>query len=114
MANISPSVLKQASRLACKSSLSAATRRSAQALPRVASAQISRAQSRSYVSETKRNDASITDTKVETAIRLDKKDFEKAGLSMSKQQNGSEVSVSPMAGRFPLVITVLYPALCLV
>lgn len=101
MANISPSVLKQASRLACKSTLSAATRRNARALPRVASAQISGAQSsRSYVSGTKRNDAAITDTKVETAIRLDKKDFEKAGLAMSQQQNGSEISVSPMAGRF--------------
>jgi cysteine desulfurase len=102
MANISPSVLKQASRLASKSSLSAATRRNACAFSRVANSQISRAQSRSYVSETKRNDASITDTKVETAIRLDKKDFEKAGLSMNSQQNGSEVSVSPMAGRFSM------------
>jgi cysteine desulfurase len=98
MANITPSVLKQASRLASKSTLSSAARRSA--FTRVANSQISRAQSRSYVSETKRNDASITDTKIETAIRLDKKDFEHAGLSMNAQQNGSEVSVSPMAGTF--------------
>ncbi|OIW28866.1 cysteine desulfurase-like protein [Coniochaeta ligniaria NRRL 30616] len=97
MANISPSVLKQASRLASKSSLSSAARRNANAFSRVANSQISRSQSRSYVSETKRNDASITDTKVETAIRLDKKDFEKAGLSMNSQQKGSDVSVSPMA-----------------
>ncbi|KAJ9164662.1 Cysteine desulfurase-like protein [Coniochaeta hoffmannii] len=95
MANITPSVLKQASRLASKPSLSSAARRSA--FSRVANSQISRAQSRSYVSETKRNDASVTDSKIETAIRLDKKDFEKAGLSMNSQQNGSEVSVSPMA-----------------
>lgn len=103
MANISPAVLKQASRLASKSSLSSAARRNAtNAFSRVANSQISRAttQSRSYVSETKRNDASVADTKVETAIRLDKKDFENAGLSMnSPQQKGgsSDVSVSPMA-----------------
>ena len=99
MANISPTVLKQASRLASKSSLSTAARRNANAFSRVANSQISRAPpSRSYVSETKRNDASVADTKIETAIRLDKKDFDNAGLSMSSQQKGSDVSVSPMAG----------------
>lgn len=98
MANISPIVLKQASRLASKSSLSTAARRNANAFSRVANSQISRTPTRSYVSETKRNDASITDTKFDTAIRLDKKDFEKAGLAMSSEQKGSDVSVSPMAG----------------
>ncbi|KAB5535157.1 cysteine desulfurase-like protein [Coniochaeta sp. 2T2.1] len=94
MANITPTVLKQASRLASKSSLSSTARAS---FSRVAASQISKAPSRSYVSETKRNDASVTDTKVDTAIRLDKKDFEKTGLSMNADQKGSNLSVSPMA-----------------
>lgn len=94
MASISPSVLKQASRLASKSSLTSAARRT---FPRVASTQVSRVQSRTYVSETKRNDAQIADAKIETAIHLDKKDFEKAGLSLNAQ-DGSNQKVSPMAG----------------
>lgn len=98
MANISPSVLKQASRLATKASLSSAARRNANSFTRVASTQVSRAPSRSYVSETKRNEAQIADTKIETAIRLDKKVIEKAGLSLNAQ-DGSNQSVSPMAGR---------------
>ena len=37
------------------------------------------------------------------AIRLNKKEFEKAGLAMSGQ-NGSDVHVSPMAGKTPFLV----------
>ena len=51
--------------------------------------------SRSYVTESRRDNAQV---QVETAIRLDKKEFEKAGLAMSGQ-NGSDAHVTPMAGK---------------
>jgi cysteine desulfurase len=46
------------------------------------------------VTESKRDNAQV---QVETAIRLDKKQFEKAGLSLNAQ-DGSSTHVSPMAG----------------
>ncbi|KAK1749951.1 cysteine desulfurase [Echria macrotheca] len=95
MANLAPSALRQASRLASKSVLSTPTRRSVAAVGRVAktASQSSVAPTRSYVTESKRDNAQV---QVETAIRLDKKDFEKAGLALSGQ-DGSNVHVSPMA-----------------
>jgi len=95
MANIAPSVLRQASRLASKSTVSAsvssASRRKVPALARVAIAS-----SRTYVTETKRDNAQV---QVETAIRLDKKELEKAGLSISAQDGSNTQHVSPMAGK---------------
>ncbi|KAK3370307.1 pyridoxal phosphate-dependent transferase [Podospora didyma] len=97
MANIAPSVLRQASRLAAKSVISAAPRRAAPgALSRVATASAQRqtAQaSRLYVTETKRDSAQV---QAEAAIRLDKKDIEKSDLSLNAQ-DGSASHVSPMA-----------------
>jgi cysteine desulfurase len=52
------------------------------------------------VSETKRGNAQVAEPKIETAIRLDRKEFEKAGLAMSKQKNEAGVTVSPMAGMY--------------
>lgn len=98
MANIPTSVLRQASRLAANPVLSSSSRHSVRCLSRVPAASVSRASSRSYVSETKRDNAQVADAKVETAIRLDKKDFEKAGVSLNAQ-DGSSTSVSPMAGK---------------
>lgn len=97
MANIAPSVLRQASRLASKSTISTVSRRSAKTLSRVATGPIQQnvAPSRPYVTESRRDNAQV---QVETAIRLDKKELEKAGLALSGQ-NGSDVHVSPMAGK---------------
>ena len=58
-------------------------------------AQNNAAPMRSYVTESRPDKAQV---QAETAIRLDKKEFEKAGLAMSGQ-NGSDVHVSPMAGK---------------
>ena len=99
MANIAPSVLRQASRLASASTLSATTsRRGVQALSRAATAPIQRTARRTYVTETKRDSAQVSEPRIETAIRLDKKELEKAGLALSGQE-GSNVAVSPMAGK---------------
>lgn len=97
MANIAPSVIKQASRLASKSSISTAPRRSARALSRVATTRVQHnvAPSRPYVTDTRRDNAQV---QVDTAIKLDKKALENAGLAVSGQ-NGSDVHVSPMAGK---------------
>jgi len=54
------------------------------------------ASSRTYVTETKRDNAQV---QVETAIRLDKKELEKAGLSISTQDGSNIQHVSPMAGK---------------
>jgi cysteine desulfurase len=59
---------------------------------------ISRASRQSYVTETRRDGAEVrTDARVETAVRLDKKSFEKAGLAVSAEE--SDVAVSPIAGK---------------
>jgi cysteine desulfurase len=100
MANIAPSALRQASRLASKSVLSSSSRRTLPALGRVAIAQAtSPSPSRTYVTESKRDNAQV---QVETAIRLDKQQLEKAGLSLNAQ-DGSSTHVSPMAGKFLLL-----------
>jgi cysteine desulfurase len=99
MANISPSVLRQASRLATKSSIATSSRQSVGRLSRVATVPLSRASTRSYVTESKRDNAQVAEAKIETAVRLDKKAFEKAGLSLNAQDDSRAV-VSPMAGKF--------------
>lgn len=95
MAHIAPSALRQASRLASKSILSSTRRRAVPALTRVVTAPTQAASStRTYVTESKRDNAQV---QVETAIRLDRKQLEKAGLTISAQ-DGSNTHVSPMAG----------------
>ncbi|KAK3944950.1 pyridoxal phosphate-dependent transferase [Diplogelasinospora grovesii] len=96
MANIAPSVLRQASRLASKSVISTAARRNAQTVARVASASapVKCLSRRSYVTGTKRDNAQAQS---ETAIRLDRQQLKDEGLAISGQQNGSDISVSPMA-----------------
>ncbi|KAH8880017.1 cysteine desulfurase-like protein [Thozetella sp. PMI_491] len=97
MANIAPSVLRQASRLASHRTISAARLRNVQSLGRVASAPALPKQTRrTYVSQSRRDNAQVAEPKIETAIRLDKLELEKAGLALSGQE-GSNVSVSPMA-----------------
>jgi cysteine desulfurase len=95
MANIAPSVLRQASRLASKSAISAAPRRGVQALSRAATAPARGACKRCYVTQTKSDNAQV---QVDTAIRLDRAELEKAGAVLDAQ-NGSTTHVSPMAGR---------------
>lgn len=92
MSTIAPSVLRQASRLAA-----AAPLRSARVLSRAttAAAVKTASASRSYVTETKRNNA---DVQAEHAIKLDHREMEKQGLAISAQ-NGSSQHVSPMAGK---------------
>ncbi|TPX15784.1 uncharacterized protein E0L32_000118 [Thyridium curvatum] len=95
MSGIASSTLRQASRLASRPPVSAAPLRRIQGLSRTAPAAFSRSQSRSYVSESRKDNAKIADAPIETAIKLDKKDFEKAGLAISGQDGG--MAVSPMA-----------------
>lgn len=98
MSNVASSAVRQASRLAARPSVSVSQLRGIQGLSRVAAASFQRPSSRSYVSETKRDSAQVNDIKIETAIRLDKKDFEKAGLAISAN-DGDSTKVSPMAGK---------------
>lgn len=99
MATIAPSVLRQASRLAPRSALSAASRRT---LPAALAARVaigpskgpSSISARSYVTESKRDNAKV---EVETAIRLDKKDLDRSGMTLSSQ-NPEGAHISPMAG----------------
>lgn len=50
---------------------------------------------RCYVTESKRDNAQV---QVDTAIRLDRKELEKSGLTLTSQ-DGSTTHVSPMAGK---------------
>ncbi|KAK4657712.1 cysteine desulfurase [Podospora pseudocomata] len=95
MATIAPSAIRQASRLASKSALTTAPRHGLQQLSRVASAPVQRTagKKRSYVTESKRDNAQV---QTETAIRLDRKELEKSGLTITSE-NGSTEHVSPMA-----------------
>lgn len=95
MAKLAPSVLRQASRLASKSAVSAASRRSVQALSRTAAAPAQGAGRRCYVTDTKRDNAQV---QADTAIRLDRQELEKSGVTVNAQ-NGSTTHVSPMAGK---------------
>ncbi|KAL8305912.1 hypothetical protein RB597_003425 [Gaeumannomyces tritici] len=93
MSTLASSALRQASRLAGRQSAPAASRQAARRASKVAT-QLRPAPARTYVSETKRDSAQVTEVKIETAIHLDKKDFEKAGLAM---ESGDGITVSPMA-----------------
>jgi cysteine desulfurase len=95
MATSTSSALRHASRFACRSRLFS-TSSTLPAVSRLATSQLPRRGSRSYVSETKRDNAQVNDIKVETAIRLDKKDFERTGLAMNANEDGQAPSVSPL------------------
>ncbi|KAH6631142.1 pyridoxal phosphate-dependent transferase [Chaetomium sp. MPI-SDFR-AT-0129] len=94
MANIAPSALRQASRLASKPSLAAAPRRSVPTLPRALPVNARAACKRCYVTQTKPDHAQV---QVDTAIRLDRAALEKAGATLETTQIGSTQHVSPMA-----------------
>lgn len=53
---------------------------------------------RSYVTESKRDNAQVAEPKIETAIHLDREALKKSGLAMGGQQDG-DMLVSPMAGK---------------
>ncbi|KAI1380899.1 cysteine desulfurase [Hypoxylon crocopeplum] len=96
MANAASSALRQASRLGLKQTLTSTSRRGIPSISRVAAATVAQVPRRSYVSETKRDNAQVN---VETAIRLDKKDFmnEKGELIMPGPGTPANATVSPMA-----------------
>lgn len=96
MANVATAALRQASRLGLKQSLASAPLRQSQSIPRLAATAVSRTSRRGYVSETKRDHAQV---KVETAIRLDKKDFmnEKGELVMPGSASAFDAAGSPVA-----------------
>jgi cysteine desulfurase len=95
MANLAPSVLRQASRLASRSSVAAAPRRGVAVLSRTATAPARGACKRCYVTQTRPDNAQV---QVDTAIRLDRAELEKAGATLDAQ-SGSTTHVSPMAGK---------------
>lgn len=90
--------MRQASRLAYNQSLLSASLRKIPRISQVATVPLQTASRRTYVSETKRDSAQVSDPKIETAIRLDRKELEKSGLALGGQQD-SNMSVSPMAGK---------------
>ncbi|EOO02718.1 putative cysteine desulfurase protein [Phaeoacremonium minimum UCRPA7] len=96
MASIAPSALRQASRLASKTPSLSSSLRGIQTASRVATIPVQRASHRSYVTESKRDNAQVAEAKIETAIRLDRKQFEDAGLALGAQQDNHQ-TVSPMA-----------------
>lgn len=55
------------------------------------------------MSESKRDNAQVSEPKIETAIQLDKAALQKSGLAMSGRQEGNML-VSPMAGKQAIVI----------
>ncbi|EAQ92318.1 conserved hypothetical protein [Chaetomium globosum CBS 148.51] len=94
MANIAPSVLRQASRLASRTSVPAVTRRGVPILSRPTTAAARNTCQRCYVTQSKADHAQV---QVDTAIRLDRAELEKAGATLETTQNGSTTHVSPMA-----------------
>ncbi|PSR89033.1 cysteine desulfurase-like protein [Coniella lustricola] len=98
MASFGSSALRQASRLATKQSSLSLSLRGASRSARVATSlpKTQAASRRSYVSETKRDNAQVAEPKLETAIHLDRETLQKSGLSVGGQQEGSML-VSPMA-----------------
>ncbi|KAI1641440.1 cysteine desulfurase [Biscogniauxia mediterranea] len=96
MANVASSALRQASRLGLKQSFASAPLRISKHASRVAAAAAAQASQRTYVSETKRDNAQVN---IETAIKLDKKDFmnEKGELVMPGSGTPANATVSPMA-----------------
>jgi cysteine desulfurase len=93
MANVATSALRQASRLGLRQTLSA---RAVPALSRVATVAPARASRRGYVSGTKQQNAQVN---VETAIKLDKKDFmnEKGEMVMPGMGTAVSPTGSPVA-----------------
>uniref|UniRef100_L2FV52 cysteine desulfurase n=1 Tax=Colletotrichum fructicola (strain Nara gc5) TaxID=1213859 RepID=L2FV52_COLFN len=92
MASITTNALRQAGRLCRHSTFSATPSRGLSSLSRVATAPAQRlSHQRRYVSETKRGNAQVN---VETAIKLDKKDFIDV---VPQSPDASNVMVSPMA-----------------
>ncbi|KAI1762044.1 cysteine desulfurase [Hypoxylon sp. FL1150] len=96
MPNVASSALRQASRLGLKQSLTSTPRRGIPSISRIAATTAPHVQHRSYVSETKRDNAQVS---VDTAIKLDKNDFrnEKGELVMPGSATASNATVSPMA-----------------
>ncbi|KAI0849244.1 cysteine desulfurase [Daldinia vernicosa] len=96
MANVASSALRQASRLALKQSVASTPLRGLPSISKAAGVTAAQVVRRGYVSETKRDNAQVN---VETAIRLDKKDFmnEKGELVMPGSDNLTNGTVSPMA-----------------
>ncbi|KAH9999747.1 cysteine desulfurase [Xylariaceae sp. FL0662B] len=96
MANVASSALRRASRLGFKQTITSAPLRGIPSASRVAAATAARAARRSYVSQTKRDHAQVN---IETAIKLDKKDFmnEKGELVMPGPGAPANAMVSPMA-----------------
>ncbi len=86
MASLSSCAMRSASRLGRNSALGLSLKSTARAATIIGGAR-----RRTYVTGSKPNNA-----QVETAIKLDKKDF--AGIPPSMMQNGSEMKISPMAG----------------
>ncbi|CRK36106.1 hypothetical protein BN1708_019903, partial [Verticillium longisporum] len=86
MASISTSALRQAGRL-CRTTAASPLRRLPTA-PRVIAGPIQQFTQRRNVSETRQDHAQVN---VDTAIKLDKKDF------IDQSPDGSNVVVSPMA-----------------
>ncbi|KAI1327334.1 cysteine desulfurase [Xylariaceae sp. FL0255] len=95
MANAASTALRQASRLGLKQSFTSVPLRQCQNISRAAVI-ATRTARRGYVSETKRDNAQVN---VETAIRLDKKDFmnEKGELVMPGSGNPLSAAGSPVA-----------------
>lgn len=100
MSGIGSSALRQASRLTSKNTSLPASLRRASRTPKVATVfpQTAAASRRCYVTESKRDNAQVSEPKIETAIRLDKAALRDSGLSMGAQQDGNML-VSPMAGK---------------
>ncbi|KAI1459260.1 cysteine desulfurase [Annulohypoxylon moriforme] len=96
MANVASSALRQASRLGLKQSLSSTPLRGIPSISRVTAITAAQATRRGYVSESKRDNAQVN---VETAIRLDKKDFmnEKGELITGRPGAPANATISPMA-----------------
>ncbi|KAI0885671.1 cysteine desulfurase [Annulohypoxylon maeteangense] len=96
MANVASSALRRASRLGLKQSLSSTPLRGIPSISRVAAVTTTQVSRRGYVSETKRDNAQVN---VETAIRLDKKDFmnEKGELITGRPGAPANATISPMA-----------------
>ncbi|KAI1465992.1 cysteine desulfurase [Daldinia caldariorum] len=96
MPNVASAALRQASRLALKQSIATTPLRRLPSISRVAGVTAAQIARRGYVSETKRDNAQVN---VDTAIRLDKKDFmnEKGELVMPGSNNPANATVSPMA-----------------
>jgi len=96
MSNVASTALRRASCLGLRPSLTAAPLRQSKYLHRLASPAVTKSSRRGYVSETKRDNAQVN---IETAIKLDKKDFvnEKGELVMPGSGSALNATGSPVA-----------------